>query len=181
MKIRKVWGVVLPLVFILGLSACSTPAEPEAEPSASASAERDAVNELINIGIAEANANKISEAESTFKNVLALDPGNYFVLYDLGVLEQSKGNNNQALSYYDQALETNPDYTPALYNKAIIVEESNPQEAISMYEKIVGLDDQASTAYYHLSQLYAAEGNQNKAQEARDKALELQPSLASEG
>ena len=109
--------------------------------------------------------------------MLAIDPGNTLANYNLGVLAQQAGDDATALSYYDAALETDPNFTSAMYNKAIILEPTDPDAAIALYEQIVSINDQAATAYYRLSLLLEAKGDTAGAQEARDKALAIDPSL----
>ncbi|WGD38228.1 tetratricopeptide repeat protein [Lysinibacter sp. HNR] len=180
-KLNAVLATILPLALGVGLAACTSTDSPTSEATTAASgSENSAVQDLLNLGISEASENKVTEAQNTFNNVLALEPGNYFALYNLGVIAQNAGNNDEAISYYDQALSSNASYTPAMYNKAIIIEATDQKQAISLYEEIVGIDDQAATAYYRLSVLYEDQGDTQKADAARAKAVELDPTLTSE-
>src|SRR5262249_27601789 len=94
------------------------------------------------------------------------------------VIAQNKGDEDAAVKYYDKALATDPEYTPAMFNKAIILEATDPAKAIALYEKIVSIDPKAATAYLRLSFLYADAGDDAKAKDAHDKAIALDPSLA---
>lgn len=133
---------------------------------------------LLNQGISLAQAGKVAEATTTFNNVLTIDPANKFALYNLGLLAQQQNDSAAAISRYDAALKIDPKYTPAMYNKAILLEATDHAAAIALYESIIGINPQASTAYLRLSGLYAAAGDQAKAKEMKDKAVALDPALA---
>lgn len=154
---------------------------------ASASAAADAesgveekVNTLIQTGIEQAQGGDLVSARTTFNNALVIDPGNKFALFNLGVIEQSEGRPKVAIEFYDKALKSDPSYTPALYNKAILLEPDDLAAAVALYEQILTVDPEASTTYLRLSFAYDTLGQPDKAEEARQKAVELDPALASE-
>ena len=91
-----------------------------------------------------------------------------------------RGDNDTAgaLSYYDRALSADRTYTPAMYNKAIILEARNMRRALALYKQIVTLNPNASTAYLRMAAVYARQGHDVLANEARSKAIVLNPSLA---
>ena len=90
-----------------------------------------AVSALLKQGLSQAEAKQLDQAETTFKNVLLLDPHNVYALYNLGVIDQTQNNTAGAISYYDQALSAKSTYTPAMYNKAIILEASDLDAALA--------------------------------------------------
>ena len=59
-----------------------------------------------------------------------------------------------AIKYYDKALASDPEYTPALYNKAILLEPDDLEAAVAIYEQILTIDPKASTTYLRLSFAY---------------------------
>ncbi|MCW2833663.1 MAG: hypothetical protein JWN68_1616 [Nocardioides sp.] len=88
------------------------------------------------------------------------------------------GQEAKAIASYDAALATDPDYVPALFNKAILVEADDLPEAVEMYREVVEIDDQHAAAFMrtgfgllHLGQ--AADG-----EAALEKGLQLDPSMA---
>src|SRR5215475_5792271 len=91
------------------------------------------VNTLLKQGIAQAEANKLSEAATTFEDILAISPTNKYALYNLGVIEQKRADPSGAVAHYDQALKADTTYTPAMYNKALILEASDPDGALALY------------------------------------------------
>lgn len=50
-----------------------------------------------------------ARAESSFKRVLSIDPNNGDAHFNLGVIEESRGNNRAALDHYEKAYKASPD------------------------------------------------------------------------
>jgi Tfp pilus assembly protein PilF len=64
-----------------------------------------------------------------------------------------------------------------MYNKAILLEESNPQQALSLYQQVVKINPQASTAYLRMAFVQAEQGDLGAAQVSYAKAIAIDPSL----
>jgi tetratricopeptide (TPR) repeat protein len=137
-----------------------------------------AVTTLLKQGLSQAEAKQLDQAQTTFQNVLVLDPKNVYALYNLGVIDQTDNNNAGALDYYDKALSSDGTYTPAMYNKAIILEATDLAAALALYKQIVVINPKASTAYLRMAFVYAKQGQAIKAKEARAKAVALNASLS---
>jgi len=135
------------------------------------------VSSLLKSGIAQAGDKDWSAAEATFQRVLTAEPGNVYANYDLGVIYQTTGNTNEAIAYYDAALAANATYTPAMYNEAILLEATQPKQAIAVYEKIVSLNPKAATAYLRMSLVQAQQGDASAADANYAKAIKLDPAL----
>ena len=185
MKIRVSHKVVTALAaaVVVGgaLAGCTSGSSSTKHPSPSASTTASAAafeNEMLQNGITQAGQGKYSDATATFKALLAIDAKNKYALYNLGLIAQIQKNTKSALSYYQQAVKLDPKFTSAMYNEAIVLEPSNPEQSESLYEQIVKIDPKASTAYLRLSYLYQADGDTSKADAARQSALKLDPSLA---
>ena len=72
-----------------------------------------------------------------------------------GFNAQLKGDYNKALSFYQKAIELNPDYVVAYNDLGIIYEKLKlPNEAEKMYKKAIELDPQYAGAYTNLALLY---------------------------
>jgi tetratricopeptide (TPR) repeat protein len=136
------------------------------------------VNSFLQSGLKQAEKKNWSVATTDFQKVLALNPGNVYADYDLGWIAQSRGNSNDALSYYKKCLAANAAYTPAMYNEAILLESSNPQQAIAVYQKIVSLDPKAATAYLRLALVQAEQGNMTAAKANDAKAVSIDHALS---
>ena len=143
-----------------------------------ASARPSAVNTLLEQGIAQAESGQLTQAATTFEDILAVSPANKYALYNLGLIDQQRHELSGAVARYDQALKADTTYTPAMYNKALILETSDPSAALTLYEQIVELNPKASTAYLHMAIVYARRGKLSQAKQARAQAVALDPSLA---
>jgi tetratricopeptide (TPR) repeat protein len=136
------------------------------------------VNSLLQTGLTQADKKNWSAATTTFGKVLAINPANVYANYDMGWIAQSRGNSNEAISYYKKCLAANAAYTPAMYNEAILLESSQPQQAIAMYQKIVRVDPKASSAYLRMALVEAEQGNMTAAKADDAKAVSIDPALS---
>lgn len=184
-RLARPAAAVAAIVAAMSLAACSggsdaasTPSATPAAATSATSAANPQVVTLLKQGITQAQNRQFDAAKTTFTNVLAIDPTNKYANYNLGLIAQTANDTKGAIAYYDKAIGADANFTPALYNKAIAVEATKPDEAISMYENIVKINPKASTAFYRLSMAYARKGESQKASDARAKALALDPSLA---
>jgi tetratricopeptide (TPR) repeat protein len=167
--------------------ACTGPSHPTAATTSSPSGKgapasltngNGQVTSLLQTGLAQANKKNWSAATTTFQKVLAINPTNVYADYDLGWIAQSRGNSNEAISYYTKCLAANAAYTPAMYNEAILLESSHPQQAIAMYQKIVTVDPKASSAYLRLALVQAEQGDSAAAKANDAKAVSIDPALS---
>ncbi len=72
-----------------------------------------------------------------------------------GFNAQLKGDYNKALSFYQKAIELNPDYVVVYNDLGIIYEKLQlPNEAEKMYKKAIELDPQYAGVYTNLALLY---------------------------
>ena len=131
----------------------------------------------LQVGIQRANQKDWAGATTTFQDVLAINPGNVYALYNLGVVDQTQGDSAAAIGFYDKALAVSKTYTPAMYNKAILLEKPDPQRALGLYQQIVSINPQASTAYLRMAFVQAELGDSSAAQVSYAKAIAINPSL----
>jgi tetratricopeptide (TPR) repeat protein len=146
--------------------------------STSAQSATNATTALINAGIAQANAKQYDQAETTFRDVLVVSPNNKYAWYNLGLIAQVQNQASPALADYSKALSVDPKYTPAMYNKAILLESTDLHSALALYQQITSINPKAATAYLRESFVYDRLGDKSKAKEARARALALDPSLS---
>jgi tetratricopeptide (TPR) repeat protein len=167
--------------------ACTGPSHPAAATTSSPSGKgapasltngNGQVTSLLQTGLAQANKKNWSAATTTFQKVLAINPTNVYADYDLGWIAQSRGNSSEAISYYTKCLAANAAYTPAMYNEAILLESSHPQQAIAMYQKIVSFDPKASSAYLRMALVQAELGDTAAAKANDAKAVSIDPALS---
>jgi tetratricopeptide (TPR) repeat protein len=177
---RRIFALALLATVVAVGTGCgsSTQNAAVATTTTSAGSNASAVQVLVNEGISQTKAHRLTQAETTFKDVLLLSPKNVYALFDLGVIDQEEGNTAGALSYYSQALRADSTYVPALNNEAIILEASNLNAALILYKQIVALEPKAATAYLQMAFIYAKQGQKLQASNARAKAIALDASLS---
>lgn len=146
--------------------------------SASANGTANSAAALLSAGIAQANAKHYQAAETTFRNVLVISPKNKLAWYNLGLLAQIQNQSASALSAYSRALAIDPKYTPAMYNKAILIERKDPHAALALYKQITSINPKAATAYLRESFVYGRLGDKPSAAQARARAIALDKSLS---
>jgi Tfp pilus assembly protein PilF len=132
---------------------------------------------LLQAGTKQAQINDLAGAGKTFRKVLEMDPDNKRAWYNLGVIAQNEGKKAEARTAYDKALKSDPNFSPALYNKAILLEPSDTDEAIGILRHLVAANPKASTAYLHLGQNLAKKDKDSEAKAAFARAVRLDPSL----
>ncbi|MEU2432570.1 tetratricopeptide repeat protein [Streptomyces sp. NPDC007861] len=134
-------------------------------------------NSLLHAGLLQAKYQDYTGAAGTFRDVVELDPGNKLAWYNLGVIAQRDGRKTEARAAYEKALKTDPKFTPALFNEAVLVESSEPDRAITLLKRAVAADPKASTAYLHLGQVLAKEDRDDEAGDAFRRAVAADPAL----
>ena len=80
----------------------------QAHPSMSSKARK-----AFDDGVRYASTNNIAAAETSFQAALKKDPNAYPALYNLGVLADRSGDQEDAMNYYRRALRVVADYEPA--------------------------------------------------------------------
>ncbi|MFE4971638.1 tetratricopeptide repeat protein [Kitasatospora sp. NPDC056651] len=159
-------------------AAGSTGAAPPVRgPAKSSPAAPPPAEVLLQEGIKQGESKHYDLAESIFRQVLEREPGNKLAWYDLGVVAQQDNRPAEALAAYDSALKTDPDYQPALFNKAILLGPGDTDQAVSILRRIVAADPKAATAHLHLGYGLAKQGHRGEAEESFRTAVRTDPSL----
>lgn len=133
---------------------------------------------LLNAGLSAQVAGRTAEAEDDFQKVLMKDPNNFWAYYNLGVIDQQSGRVELAEREYRSALKINPDFVPALYNLAIIRTPVNAVEAEDLYRHAIQVQPGSATAHLNLGFLLIHQGKKAEGQAELEKAVKLDPTLA---
>jgi tetratricopeptide (TPR) repeat protein len=171
-------AALVALLMLLAVAAAACGTSPNQSSNAPTTQNGSAVQALLHKGITQAQAKQLGQAVTTFNDVLVLSPKNVLALYNLGVINQMESKTSAALGYYDRALTADSTYTPALFNKAILLEATDLDGALALYKEIVAINPKASTAYLRMAFVLAKQGQATQAEAARSKAIALDPSLA---
>lgn len=177
--------VAAMLVALALLGACSDGDSPDGGGTGSAVASEDEgtsqgaeVEQPLQRGLQAHVDGDLDGAVAAYEEVLEADPENKLALYNLGLVEQSRGNNEEAETYYRQTIEVDDRYTPALFNLAILrTAAGDHEEAVQLYEQVVEIDTKNAGAYLNMGFALREIGRQDDAQDAFNKAIELDPSM----
>ena len=128
-----------------------------------------------NLGNAELENGDLDDALVSFSKSLDLKPDFAHVHNNLGKLHRSMGDRKLAEFYYRRALEIDPEFPVAASNLgALLVEGGKFEEGKALLESFLKIEP-SHTLYNGLGLLHQAQNNQEKALEAFENALEMEP------
>ena len=91
------------------------------------------------------------DAVTLYKNTLAGNPSCWLADYNLGVLLADSGRSDEAIQYFQAALQLKPDYAEAYNNLGmVILNRGEPGEAVQLLEKAVGIKPKYAEAHTNL-------------------------------
>jgi tetratricopeptide (TPR) repeat protein/SAM-dependent methyltransferase len=133
---------------------------------------------LLRLGIAQAQLRHFQQADTTFHDLLAIDPTNKYAWYDLALIAQETNRASAALADYAKAISIDPRYTPAMFNEAILLERASPRAALSIYRRITSINPRAATAFLREGWVYDRLGNRARGAQDHARAVALDATLA---
>ncbi|MGW7361254.1 tetratricopeptide repeat protein [Streptomyces sp. NPDC054802] len=166
----------------VGVTAWAVLSRPTANPESEGKSATHAASEaqaLVQAGLVQSRYQDFSGAARTFRRALELDPDNKLAWYNLGVIAQRDGRTADAREAYDKALKIDPTYASALFNEAVLLESSDPDQAVALLKRAVAADPKASTAYLRLGRALAKKGRDDEAEDAFRRAVAIDPELHS--
>jgi tetratricopeptide (TPR) repeat protein len=132
------------------------------------------------LGIAQFTLGKNVEAESSFKRSLTLDPKAVPALAYLGVTYAERGQHEQAIAFYEQAIALNPKVAALHYLAAdtmLKMSNADTARAEKYLRRALELDPNLAAAYLTLGRLYARGNRYPEAAPLLERAVALQPEL----
>jgi Tfp pilus assembly protein PilF len=135
--------------------------------------------ELLDKGLQAHVDGRFGEATQTYNDVLRLDPRNKLAFYNLGLIAQVVNRDNVAAeNNYRLCLSIDPDYTPALYNLAILEEAGgDPKAAESLYRKVIAINSRDAKALWNLGLLLRRTNRTGEGDQMIARALQADPSV----
>lgn len=116
----------------------------------------------------------LHEAEKLYRQILAAAPENADAWNLLGLVAQAKGLNEQAVDCFAKAIDYAPRPFLPYFNMAVSLGALNKNaEAIKAYEEALVLQPDLKEAYVALGNIYWANANITKAEDAFRKALKI--------
>ena len=159
------------LALVLGLGACGGGGGGEKLTGAKLTA-------AINTGLQQISQGDLDGAKETFEKVVDSDGSNKFGHYNLGYIAQTQNDNGEAEKQYREAIKSDPKFTSALYNLAIIVTPNDAEEAISLYRQAIKSNKRDANSHYNLGLLLRQQGKTAEGNQQIRTAVQLKPDLA---
>ncbi|XP_063053836.1 protein O-mannosyl-transferase TMTC3 [Engraulis encrasicolus] len=127
--------------------------------------------------------NKPEEAKDAYLRALELDHGNADLWYNLAIVHIEMKQHSEALRSFNQALQLNPKHKLALFNSALLMQESGDArlrpEANRRFLTYIEEEPSDANGYFNLGML-AMDANENEAAERwMHKAIRLQANFRS--
>jgi len=106
-------------------------------------------------------------AAHEFSAEVDTDPGNGNARYELAVMAQEQGNNDEARAQFEQLIQRFPDFEEALVGLGgILIETQKAQQAVAPLERATKINPDDEVAWYRLAQAERAVGNRAEQQRA---------------
>ena len=122
----------------------------------------------------------MDQAFNNYKNAVAKDPSNMFALYDLGHIDQDRGDVAEAATEYRSALRVDPMFADALYNMGVLDAPVDPTGAINYYTQDLKVQPTNASANFNLGVLLIDRGMTAQGDSYLETGLRLNPSLSSD-
>ncbi|MEO7237703.1 MAG: tetratricopeptide repeat protein [Gemmatimonadales bacterium] len=120
------------------------------------------------------SAGRYPEATQLFSGYTATHPENPWGYYMLGMSSWKSGEDEKALSAFDQALQLDPDHRKSLFNSSrVLLESGRPKEALERIEKALEQEPMLNEGLRLLGRARYELGDVDGAVEAYRRALSL--------
>ena len=131
------------------------------------------------LGAAYRHADRLDAARQSYEHALALKADYPKVLSNLGEWCMATGQNDEALDWFDKALDCAPGFFEARLNKtAALFELARYEDARILAEQLVLDEPRRAEAYLNLGNVLVHTGKSRQGLKHYKKALELQPGYA---
>ncbi len=138
--------------------------------------------ELLEVLSAEASRHLLRNpqlAERIYWQIIELDDSQHEVYYNLGNALSYQGNYDQAIAWWQRALDLNPDFAEAHQNQAEVWQKLGEfEKAISCYFKAVGIVPDWTEGYWNLGLCFCRQDKLDEAVACFQKAIQIQPDFA---
>jgi tetratricopeptide (TPR) repeat protein len=115
-----------------------------------------------------------SAAKELFTRYSDSNPENPWGYYMLGLSDWRNGNQEEALSAFDRALQLDPDHQKSLYNSSrVLLELNRPEDAVKRIEQALGREPMSNEGLRLLGRAKYQVGNADDAIGAYQKALSI--------
>jgi len=121
-------------------------------------------------------ARMYKDAETLWKETLARNPTCFLAYDNLGEILSQKGQVEEAIGYYQKAVDTNPNFSEAFNNLGnAFLQKGQLNQAIANYEKAKQISPDHPQPYYNLANVKLLQGHTNEAFAEYEHALKILP------
>ncbi|NKQ38425.1 MAG: tetratricopeptide repeat protein, partial [Methanosarcinales archaeon] len=122
--------------------------------------------------------NKIDKEINDLVNQYHIElPATYY--FEIGNIYYKLSKYDEALMFFNKAIEINPDDAEAWYNKGVVLGELNrPDEELKAYNKAIEIKPDDAEAWYNKGVVLGKLNRPDEALKAYDKAIEIKPDYA---
>ena len=119
---------------------------------------------LVNLGLMHEEEGRLDQAESHYREALAIDPGTPKANNNLGVVLMARGEPELAEEQFRREIEFNPDNAEAHFNLGLFYKlEGTAAEAVAHWEDTIRLNAYFVPAYQQLAEYYRGLGDTDTA------------------
>jgi tetratricopeptide (TPR) repeat protein len=129
---------------------------------------------LLARGLDTSSSDDRTAAMKEFEEELAIDPLNANAAYELGEMHRNSGELDEALHYFEQALQHYPQFEEAqLGLAAVLMSLHKPEQALAHLQKAIALNGDNEVSWYRLSRVEGTLGNSAEQRKAMEKFQQL--------
>ena len=136
------------------------------------------ISEVIATALGHHEAGRLAEAESLYRQVLAIDPNSVAAWHLLGRLAHLTAHRDVAIKYIQNAIDRKPDYAEAYCDQGAILQELGRfEEAKAAYRRAIEVKPSIADAHYNLGHVLQQQNQLEDAVDCYRRALELNPNF----
>lgn len=137
------------------------------------------IDEAFAVALSQQRAGQLSAAEAGYRKILADDPNQPEVFYNLGLILRSNGRLNEAVEAYENALELRPRFPEAINNLGVVFERlGRLDEAEDVFRHALLLEPNSADTLSNLGGMLKDLGRLDESIECLTRAHELAPDNA---
>ncbi|MFH1113993.1 MAG: tetratricopeptide repeat protein [Pseudomonadota bacterium] len=122
-------------------------------------------------------AERYEKAAARLEQLVALDPENSAIFYNLGVVYTFLGRADEAVAHFEKTVEMRPDYVQAYYNLGQIhlIKKRDFSKALNYFDRAAAIRPDYIGAHHQRGVAYEMVGDKPRAIECWERTLELDP------
>ena len=135
---------------------------------------------LFNIsGAAHAGLGQNTEAITSYKKAITIEPNYLDAYYNLGFALRDQGDLENAIENFNKVISLNPNYVDAYNNIAVTLEKQGKlEEALKTYKKAIAIKPDYADAHYNMATTLEKQGKLEDAVTSYNKAISIKPDYA---